>query len=180
LIREVVETLSSREREVRDSEDRWHQLRIRPYRTLDNKIDGAVITLVEIDQMKRSLADLQNVVEFANTILDTAREPIVVLGEDLSVKKANRAFRERFKIARADLENARVHNLGDGWKMPKLRTWLTEMNRKVQRTAELQLEHKFPALGLLKLNFRAQRLKADGDDVIVLTISEVGALTKGK
>ena len=119
--------------------------------------------------MKRSLADLR-VVEFANTILDTAREPIVVLGEDLNVKKANRAFQERFKIARADLENARIHNLGDGWKIPKLRTWPTEMNRKVQPTAELQLEHKFPALGLLKLNFRAQGLKADGDDVIVLNL----------
>ena len=56
LIREVIETLRIREREVRDSENHWHQLRIRPYRTLDNKIDGAVITLVEIDQMKRSLA----------------------------------------------------------------------------------------------------------------------------
>ena len=113
LIHEVIESLSMREREVRDSEDHWHQLRIRPYRTLDNKIDGAVITLVEIDQMKRSLADLQNIFEFANTILDSAREPMVVLDEDLSVRKANRAFRERFKIARADLENARIHRLGD-------------------------------------------------------------------
>jgi two-component system, chemotaxis family, CheB/CheR fusion protein len=178
LIRGVIETLRICEREVRDSEDHWHQLRIRPYRTLDNKIDGAVITLVEIDQMKRSLASLQDVLEFANTILDTARDPIVVLGEDLIVKRANRAFRERFKIAWADLENARIHHLGDGWKMPKLRTWLTEMMRKVQPTAELQLEHKFPLLGLRKLNFCAQRLKADSDDVIVLIISEAGALTK--
>ena len=130
--------------------------------------------------MKRSLASLQDVLEFANTILDTARDPIVVLGEDLIVKKANRAFRERFKIARADLENARIHHLGDSWKMPKLRTWLTEMVRKVQPTAELQLEHKFPLLGLRKLNFCAQRLKADNDEVIVLTISEAGALTKDK
>ena len=64
--------------------------------------------------------------------------------------------------------------------MPKLRTWLTEMKRKDQLTAELQLEHKFRLLGLLKLNFRAQRLKADGYNAIVLTISEAGALTKRK
>ena len=178
LIHEVIESLSVREREVRDSEDHWHELRIRPYRTLDNRIDGAVITLVEIDQMKRSLADLQNIFEFANTIVDSARAPMVVLDEDLSVRRANRAFRERFKIARSDLENARIHHLGDGWKISKLRTWLTEMNRKAQPASELQLEHKFPALGLLKLNFRAQRLKADGDDVIVLTIFEVDAVTK--
>ncbi len=178
LIREVIETLSPREREVRDSDNRWHQLRIRPYRTHDNKIDGAVITLVEIDQMKRSLADLQNVLEFANSILDSAREPILVVGEDLVVQKANRVFRERFRIARADLENAHIHHLGDGWKLPKLRTWLIEMNRKAQRIAELQLEHKFPLVGRLKLTFRAQRLAADGDHVIVLTVCESAPSTE--
>jgi two-component system CheB/CheR fusion protein len=180
LIHEVIETLSVREREVRDSEDRWHQLRIRPYRTLDNRIDGAVITLVEIDQMKRSHADLQNVLEFANTIVDSAREPMVVLDQDLSVKRANRAFRERFRIARSDLENARIYRLGVDWKVPKLRTWLSEVKRKDQPTAELQLEHKFRLLGVRKLNFRAQRLKAGDQDAIVLTISEAGASTKRK
>ena len=54
------------------------------------------------------------------------------------------------------------------------------MSRKAQRTAELQLEHKFPWLGLLRLNFRAQRLKAEDQDVIVLTISEAGASTQRK
>ena len=180
LIREVIETLSAREREVRDSDNRWHQLRIRPYRTLDNKIDGAVITLVEIDQMKRSLADLENVLKFANTILDSAREPILVVGEDLIVQQANRVFRERFKIARADLEHAHIHHLGDGWKLPKLRTWLTEMNRKAQRTAELQLEHKFPFAGRLNLTFRAQRLAAEGHYVIVLTVCENSSPTEKK
>jgi two-component system, chemotaxis family, CheB/CheR fusion protein len=180
LIQGVIQSLSSREREVRDAENRWHQLRIRPYRTLDNKIDGAVVTLVEIDKMKRSLADLQNVLEFANTILENAHEPTLVLAEDLSVQQANRAFRERFKVARADLENARVHQLGDGWKIPRLRTWLLEMNDKLQRTAELKLEHKFPFLGRVNLHFHAQRLKADGRNVIVLTISETDAAAASK
>ncbi len=180
LIREVIQTLSIREREVRDSDNRWHQLRVRPYRTIDNKIDGAVITLVEIDQMKRSLADLQSVLEFANTILDTAREPLLVVGEDLVVKQANRAFRERFKIARADLENGRVHQLGENWKMPKLRPWLTETNKKQLRTAELNLEHTFPLLGRLRLNFRARRVKADGEYVIVLAVSETSAAAESE
>jgi two-component system, chemotaxis family, CheB/CheR fusion protein len=180
LIQEVIQSLTTREREVRDSEDRWHQLRVRPYRTLDNKIDGAIITLVEIDKMKRSLADLQNVLEFANTIVDGSREPILVLGEDLSVKQANRAFQERFKVARADLENAPVHQLGDGWKIPKLRNWLTDLNRKAQRIGELDLQHKFPSLGRLHLKFHAYRLKADGYHVIVLTISEVNSAMETK
>ena len=74
----------------------WHQLRIRPYRTLDNRIDGAVITLVEIDQMKRSLADLQNIFEFANTIVDSARAPMVVLDEDLIVRRGESRISRAF------------------------------------------------------------------------------------
>jgi two-component system CheB/CheR fusion protein len=48
LLREVIDTLAVREREVHDSQGRRFSLRIRPYRTGDNKIDGAVLTLVDI------------------------------------------------------------------------------------------------------------------------------------
>ncbi len=53
LIGEVIEQVRIREREVRDREGRWHLLRIHPYRTMDNKIDGAVVLLIDIDQVKR-------------------------------------------------------------------------------------------------------------------------------
>lgn len=175
LIREVIETLSTREREVCDSNDRWHQLRIRPYRTTDNKIDGAVITLIEIDQMKRSIAELQTVVEFANAILDSARDPMLVVDDELQVKQVNRAFRERFKIAKADVEHSRVHKIGEGWKIPRLRRWLDEIVEKQQRAAVLEVAHKFPLLGMAHLRFRAQRLRANGDHFIVLTVTDIPA-----
>src|SRR5207247_4691125 len=49
LLREVIETLAMRERKVTDREGREYSLRLRPYRTTENKIDGAVITLVDIN-----------------------------------------------------------------------------------------------------------------------------------
>src|SRR5207237_4623577 len=49
ILREVIETLGTRERKVTDKDGRKYSLRIRPYRTTDNKIDGAVLTLVDID-----------------------------------------------------------------------------------------------------------------------------------
>ena len=48
--------MSIRERDVQDREGRWYSMRIRPYRTTDNKIDGAVILLVDIDRIRRGLA----------------------------------------------------------------------------------------------------------------------------
>jgi len=46
------------EREVRDKAGRWHALRVRPYLTLDNKVDGAVLVLVDIDALKRTQEDI--------------------------------------------------------------------------------------------------------------------------
>ncbi len=54
MLRDVIETLGTRERKVTDKEGRQYSLRIRPYRTTDNKIDGAVLTLVDIDGKKES------------------------------------------------------------------------------------------------------------------------------
>jgi two-component system CheB/CheR fusion protein len=53
MIRDVIESLANREREVRDRKGHTYSLRVRPYRTTDNKIDGAVVTLMDIDELKR-------------------------------------------------------------------------------------------------------------------------------
>jgi two-component system CheB/CheR fusion protein len=53
LIAKVIETLTPLERETQDHDGRWYSLRIRPYVTLDNKIDGASVTLVDVDSLKR-------------------------------------------------------------------------------------------------------------------------------
>src|SRR5262249_13420711 len=50
LLRDVIDTLSTREKRVRDRSGRQYLLRIRPYRTADNKIDGAVLTLLDLSE----------------------------------------------------------------------------------------------------------------------------------
>jgi two-component system CheB/CheR fusion protein len=60
LIDEVIDTVQIRQREVRDREGRWHLLRIHPYRTSENKIDGAVILLLDIDEIKRAEESLRD------------------------------------------------------------------------------------------------------------------------
>jgi two-component system CheB/CheR fusion protein len=54
-IARVIDTLTPVEREVQDSGGRWYSLRIRPYVTLDNKIEGASLTLLDVDSIKRGL-----------------------------------------------------------------------------------------------------------------------------
>ena len=53
LIASVIETLEVRETTVQDRSGHWYSLRIRPYKTMDNKIDGAVLVLIDVDQLRR-------------------------------------------------------------------------------------------------------------------------------
>src|SRR5262249_20291890 len=59
VVNEVIDTVQPMEREVRDREGRWYVMRVHPYRTADHKIDGAVIVLLDIDQLRRAQEDLQ-------------------------------------------------------------------------------------------------------------------------
>jgi signal transduction histidine kinase/ActR/RegA family two-component response regulator len=54
LIAEVIDTVSVKEVETQDGAGKWHSLRVRPYKTLENKIDGAVVALVDIDALKKT------------------------------------------------------------------------------------------------------------------------------
>lgn len=114
-ISDVIANVREREREVRDKNGRWYSLRVRPYTTLDNKVDGAVLVLFDIDALKRAL-------EYAEAIIRTVREPLLVLDENLRVRTANRSFYEEFEVSPAETENRFIYDLGNRqWDIPKLR-----------------------------------------------------------
>jgi two-component system CheB/CheR fusion protein len=72
LLAEVIETVAVKELEVQDRQGRWYLLRIRPYRTMDNTIDGAVIVLVDIDALRKN----QEVLERQARLLEQAHEAV--------------------------------------------------------------------------------------------------------
>ena len=104
LIAEVIDTVSVKEVETRDGAGRWHSLRVRPYKTLENKIDGAVVVLVDIDALKKTEREIKAARDYAEAILRTARDPLVVLRADLTVESANEAFYKTFKLKPAETE----------------------------------------------------------------------------
>src|SRR5712692_4917038 len=72
LMAEVIDTVSVKEVEVRDKAGRWHILRLRPYRTLENKIDGVVVVLIDVDSLKRD----QEIQRRQSELLEQTEEPI--------------------------------------------------------------------------------------------------------
>jgi len=105
LVAEVIETLSTKELDVQDARGRWFSLRIRPYKNADNKIDGAVLTLIDIDIIKRAMAEVEEARNIAQAVIETTREPLAALTPDLRIRSANEAFYRLFKTTRERAEN---------------------------------------------------------------------------
>ena len=84
IIDDVIASVQPWEREVRDRDGRWWVLRVPPFRTGDNRIDGATIVAVDIDLVRRS-HELREARDAALAIVQAVREPLVVLDADCRV-----------------------------------------------------------------------------------------------
>ena len=92
MLADSIDSMSVKEREVQDREGHWYALRIRPYRTLDDRIDGAVLVLIDIDDIKRSLEQTRAARDYAEAIVETVGQPLLVLDATFTVRTANHAF----------------------------------------------------------------------------------------
>jgi two-component system CheB/CheR fusion protein len=163
MIDDVLESLTAGEHEVQDLEGRWHVLRIRPYKTMDNRIDGVVLTLLDVDALKRSLAEAQEARQFAEAVIATVREPLLVLDSALNVKMVNRSFCEFFRTRSQDVENKSIYELGDGhWDLPALRELLEKLLPTRSPFEGFRVEHEFPEIGKKELLLNARSMNAPG------------------
>ncbi len=174
LLREVTETLTVQEREVETRDGRWYSVRIRPYRTTDNKIDGAVIAFVDIDAIKRGLQEAQEARDQAQAIIETVREPLVILDAELRVVTANRSFYATFKMQREETERQFLFDIGNRpWHIPQLRPLLEEILPQGSVVEDFEVEHDFEAIGRRTMLLNARRvLSATGQPALVLLAIE--------
>jgi two-component system, chemotaxis family, CheB/CheR fusion protein len=98
LIVECIEAMRVIEREVRDRQGRWYCLRLRPYRSADNRIDGAVLALFDIDAPKRYEASVRSATELAETMLRSSTRPSALLDSDWRLRSANAHFLKLLRI----------------------------------------------------------------------------------
>ena len=107
LLIEAIDTVSVKEQEVQDRAGRWYSLRIRPYKTLENKIDGAVLVLVDIDTLKQNQEDLRRQAE----LLNQAYEPIFVWELDGAITYWNKGAEETYQFTKDQAIGRVAHEL---------------------------------------------------------------------
>ena len=170
LIAEVIDTLTPKELEVQDKEGYWYSLQIRPYRTTDDKIDGAVIVLSDIDVAKQLSERLQKSKDFVDDTLETLREPLLVLDEHLKVQYVNRSFLKNFAVSIEQTKGQFLFDLGNGqWEIPKLRAALAEVVSQGAAFLDFEVEHDFPGLGWKMMVLNARRIEdGHGDEPLML------------
>ena len=156
---EVIGELREQEREVRDKGSRWYSLRVRPYMTLDNKVDGAVLVLVDIDAIKRSEQAAAAARNYAENTVEAVREPLLVLDDQLRVESANQAFYRTFRVTPAETVGMRLYDLGNcRWDIPRLRELLEEMQSKNTSIEKFQVERDFEQMGRRTMLLHARRI----------------------
>jgi two-component system CheB/CheR fusion protein len=128
-------------RDLRDRNGLWYSQRILPSLGPDGKTDGAVLMLLDIDAAKRGL-------DFAEAIVETVREPLVILNQSLEVVKANKTFYETFHVARETTEGRLIYDLGNGqWNISKLRELLENILPAHATFRDFEVTHEFEHVG---------------------------------
>ncbi|MEG4208709.1 chemotaxis protein CheB [Microcoleus sp. S13_B4] len=175
MIVEVIRTLNLKAQEVQDREGHWYDLHIRPYRTIDHKIDGAVVMLVDINDLKVTAQQLMEAKNYAETIVETVREPLLVLDLKLQAITANRSFYETFQVMRIHTEQHSIFDLGNGqWNIPKLRSLLEEILRGKTEFHDFDVEHEFEHIGHKVMRLNARKMPPIGDtQMILLAIEDI-------
>ena len=173
---EVMASLDEQEIEVRDQENCWQSLRVRPYMTLDGKVDGAVLILVGIDSLKQSEKAVITARDYAENTIETVREPLLVLDDELRVMSVNRAFYRVFGLAPADAVGKYIYELDDSqWDIPRLRELLEKILPQSTVIEDFQVEHDFQRLGhrTMLLNARTIQNPQQKIERILLAIEDI-------
>jgi two-component sensor histidine kinase len=131
---------------------------------------------MQTTNFRDQFTDIADACALAQAIVDTVREPIVVLDKGLRVIAASRSFYSRFKVRPEDTQGRLLYTLGDGqWDIPKLRVLLEQVIPEHGVMEGYEVEHDFPNLGhrTMYLNARQVFYKEGAETTILLGIEDV-------
>ena len=174
--RAVLTSLAPLAREIEAEGGAWYIRRILPYRTQDNRIDGVVITFCRHLRDKGGGARIRAARAYSDSIIDTIRQPLVVLDAELQVVSANRSFYRTFALTREETVG-RVLQLADDGRpeIPGLRGFLDWVRVEPVPVEDYEVEIELPLFGWRRLLLNAREIRDGplGGRKILLAIDDI-------
>ncbi|WP_298865132.1 chemotaxis protein CheB [uncultured Sulfitobacter sp.] len=172
----VLETLVSVECEVESNSGQWFIRRTLPYRTQSGKIDGVVVTFAEISDLKTQQDKTSAAREFAENIVDTVREPLMVLDSGFSILSVSKSFHRVFETTGNDLIGKNVFSIQNSqWDVPRLRELLEAVLPQETTVESFDLTLESGGLGQRDMVLNARKIE-DGSaeqGLILLALEDV-------
>ena len=128
------------------------------------------------NMFRKQFPKVQDAWILAHAIVDTVREPLIVLDQDLRVVAASRSFYLTFKVNADDTQGKLLYDLGDGqWDIPKLRLLLGKIVPEQGAMENYEVEHDFPSIGrrTMLLNARKVFYEKGSHSTILLGIEDI-------
>ena len=175
-VRDVVAGFEARQLEVRDRQDRWYTLWIRPYKTAANVVDGAVLSMIDITEKRSGIRALTAARDYAEAIVDTVNDSLLILNRHLKVKNASRFYYELFRESPAEVKGRSIYELCGGlWNVPPLRRHLSALAAHETPFSGWEADFDVPKLGrrTLTISGRVVPHDAENETRIVLAIEDV-------
>jgi two-component system, chemotaxis family, CheB/CheR fusion protein len=145
--------------------------------TSKEEIESANEELITTNQELQTRNDLLNEsYEYSNAIVSTMHEPMLVLGKDLRVKSANKAFYEKFGVIEEQTEGVLLYDLGNKqWDIPALRELLEDIIPQKSHFSNYEVKHTFLNIGEKIMSLNASRVvqKAHREQLILLVIADI-------
>ena len=134
---------------------------------------GVVLIFRDITEQRQAEQLIEAAREYAESIVATVREPLLILDSELHVRSANRSFYKTFKVQPAETEGRSVYDLGNGqWNIPALRTLLEEILPRHISFDDFEVEHNFTHIGPKTMLLNARCFRPDGRHAAILLAIE--------
>ncbi|MCU0629692.1 MAG: PAS domain-containing protein [Methanoregulaceae archaeon] len=175
-LREVLRTLVFSEKVVPASGGKSFIVRIMPYRTLENRIEGIVITLADITNYRQLEQKMSDALSFAEAVITTVRDPLVVLDNTMTVLSANRSFLNKFRHEKDEVIGKNLSLINSGQlDTPELRELLDTVIGENRIFEDNIVEMDVPGTGRQKMVLNARQVESEGSrpPLILLTITEL-------
>jgi two-component system CheB/CheR fusion protein len=174
-----LELFTMHEEELKADDGKVYLMRILPYRTTEEVVEGVAITFTDITTVKAlqvSYWDASEIAEKFFNIFNTVRQSLITLDKELRVISANKTFYDFFKSTPEETIGNYIYNLGNKqWNIPKFRELLEEVLPKENQFDDYEIEHDFLRIGhkVLLLNARLLTQKSPLPQLILLAIDDV-------